>query len=154
MVSDGIRPVSGAVKDIDRFWSLVEIADGDGCWIYSGTKRSGYGKFYWLEGGRQFAMAHRVAYEHVRGPIPNGLTIDHLCRNRSCVRPDHLEAVTLKENILRGECEGAKNARKTNCPNGHALSPDNVVSDGWGRLRRCRTCQNARARAKWARRKS
>jgi len=68
---------------------------------------------------RQHFYAHRLAYERARGPIPDGLVIDHLCRNRWCCNPDHLEAVTNEENILRGFSPPAQNARKARCPNNH-----------------------------------
>lgn len=86
-------------------------------------------------------MAHRVAYELLIGPIPAGMTLDHLCRNRLCVNPVHLEAVTNRVNILRGTSPAAIHARKVACPNGHPYS---------GRERRgtriCHTCMAARKR--------
>lgn len=87
------RPLTRA----ERFWSKVEKTDG--CWLWtSTTNENGYGRFSIK---RRFVSAHRLAYEMTVGPIPDGLTIDHLCRVRSCVRPEHLEAVTLQENCLR-----------------------------------------------------
>jgi hypothetical protein len=73
------------------------------------------------------------------GPIPEGLTIDHLCRVRHCVNPAHLEAVSERVNILRGNGAGARNARKTHCVKGHAFTPDNLYRDYQG-YRRCRRC--------------
>lgn len=81
--------------------------------------------------------AHRVAYEAIKGPIPEGLVIDHLCRVRWCCNPEHLEAVTNEENILRGESPPARNARKERCDRGHELVPR---SDG---KRYCPTCRRA-----------
>lgn len=91
-------------------------------------------------------LAHRFAYELAHGSIPEGMTIDHKCRVRHCVRPSHLEPVTGKVNILRGESPSAKNARKTHCIRGHPLFGDNLIirSDNDGR--RCRTCQRASER--------
>ena len=82
------------------------------CWQWLGPTQCGYG-FVWR--GRSGRYAHRVVYERERGSIPDGMTLDHLCRNRDCVNQDHLEPVTLRENILRGDGPPAHNARKTHC---------------------------------------
>ncbi len=84
--------------------------------------------------------AHRWIYQYMVGEIPEGWTIDHLCRNTSCVNPDHLEAVTHKENVLRGFGPTALNARKTHCKNGHLLDGDNLKVEDYG-SRRCKLCQ-------------
>jgi hypothetical protein len=90
--------------------------------------------------------AHRVAYVLSVGPIPKGLTIDHLCRNRGCVNPTHLEAVTQRENTLRSPIAlAALNAAKTHCPKGHPYSGANVELRG--RSRGCRSCHQERSRA-------
>ncbi len=128
-----------------RFWSKVRKTDT--CWIWtSAIIPSGYGTF-WIDGGTQYA--HRLAYEWVVGPIAPGLQLDHLCRVRECVRPDHLEPVTGRVNILRGVGPAAINARKTHCPQGHPLSGDNLyarVDRHGSRLRTCIKCVNARGR--------
>lgn len=117
-----------------------------GCWLWTGSINSqGYGRLKWA--GRQ-VQAHRAAYEELVGPIPDGLTIDHLCRVRNCVNPAHLEPVTQRENTLRGTCPAAMQARQERCKNNHSLSPENTYV--WRRMRRCRTCRNARERAQRA----
>jgi hypothetical protein len=92
-------------------------------------------------------MAHRVAWELMRGPIPRGMTIDHLCRMPLCVNPSHLEVVTLKENVLRGFGSPAMNARKTHCLKGHPLTLDNVYL--YRGSRSCRMCMRARFKRYW-----
>ncbi len=112
-----------------------------GCIIWTGhIDKDGYGKV-----GN--VRAHRIAYENVCGPIPVGLTIDHLCRVRACVNPDHLEAVTRRENTIRGNGPSALNARKTACVNGHPFDEANTYfattfdSTGAPKARRgCRAC--------------
>ena len=96
-----------------------------GCWIWLGIPdKDGYGRFRI----RKSQMpAHRVVYEFMKSPIPVGLTLDHKCRNKICVNPNHLEPVTNKINILRGVGAAAINSRKTQCLNKHRLSSDNLV---------------------------
>ena len=125
-------------KDEARFWSKVIVVDN--CWQWAGviTKR-GYSRFQF--GGRM-TPAHRVAYEWYAGAVPAGFTLDHLCRNRSCVKPAHLEIVTPRENTLRGTSPSAVCARKAECVHGHPFSEDNTRRRSDGR-RRCRVCQKA-----------
>lgn len=118
----------------------------DSCWYWTGQTRDGrYGLFRFRTDGYQ--VAHRWSYEHFVGPIPDGLTLDHLCRVTMCVNPDHLEPVTLQENILRSDNPPAQNARKTHCIHGHEFTPENtkVAKDGH---RACRACSNARNRVR------
>ena len=107
------------------------------CWIGQLSKfPAGYGN-------RQGTPAHRLYYEELVGPIPEGLVTDHLCRNRDCVNPGHLEPVTNRENILRGEGITAQNARKTHCKRGHPLSGDNLYIDPSTGGRVCRVCRSS-----------
>jgi hypothetical protein len=125
----------------EPFSARYSIDPETGCWIWQrATSADGYGR---VSVGGKVIPAHRRAYELLVGPIPKGLTIDHLCRNRPCVNPDHLEPVTNRENILRGNTLPAANAAKTHCKYGHPFSPENTWHDlkrGW---RKCRTCMRA-----------
>jgi len=135
------------MKIEDRFWAKVNKTAT--CWGWTACLNSnGYGMF--KVAGRT-VCAHRFAYELLVGPIPEGLVTDHLCRNRSCVNPGHLEPVTNAVNILRGVGVGATNALKTECFNGHPLSGENLYLYPGGE-RACRICIYARNRA-WKRAK-
>lgn len=126
-------------KLIERFWRKVDKSSGpNGCWLWTDSA-SGTGYGYLGIGGRsgRRCQAHRLVYELVVGPIPEGLQIDHICRVRRCVRPDHLRVVTQRENLLAGEGVSAKNAVKTECKRGHPL--ESYVP---GKSRQCRVCQN------------
>lgn len=123
--------------------------DPSGCWEWTGHKKKGYGGF-WPGGSvngvryRYDVPAHRYGYERFIGPIPPGLTIDHLCRNPGCVNPEHLEAVTIGENVGRAPTQVSTiNAAKTHCVHGHELSGNNlyVASNG---ARHCVSCRARR----------
>lgn len=117
-----------------RFWNKVD-ASGD-CWEWMGAiHKLGYGRFGITQGVQW--QAHRFAYTELVGPIPEGLHLDHLCRNRSCVNPDHLEPVTAAENTLRAK-PGSRNAAKTHCPRGHAYDDENTIRRNGKRF--CRAC--------------
>lgn len=129
-------------RRLERFWAQVEKTDT--CWLWrAGTSAAGYG--HAQRDGEGYA--HRVSYILENGPIPDGLTIDHLCRVRHCVKPSHLEAVSIRVNILRGNGMGARNARKTHCVHGHELPPK---VDGQNRP--CRPCHNRSTRERYQRR--
>ena len=123
-----------------KFWSRV-VARGE-CWEWIGTTHLGYGVTSVVIDGRwRNRKAHRVAWQQTRGEIPAGLVLDHLCRNTRCVNPDHLEPVTLVENIRRGVGMGPRNAMKTHCKQGHEFTPENTrPRDGHPEWRLCRTC--------------
>lgn len=136
---------------IDRFAEKIALTDS-GCieWI-GGLNGVGYGQFYvGMDANPRTGKgyAHRWSYEHHVGPIPDGLHIDHLCRNRACVNPDHLEPVTRAENVLRGMGQSALNARKTHCPKGHPLNGANVRIGTKGE-RKCRACERAQSRKQY-----
>ena len=136
------RPLVPAVRttptDEEKFWSRVVVSEN--CWEWRGARNpNGYGNFY---ADHKRISAHRWAYEHFIGAIPNGLTLDHLCRNRACVNPHHLEAVTLRTNILRGTSPSAIHAVATHCVNGHPLTGSNLYVTE--RQRYCRACWKLR----------
>lgn len=128
----------------------VVIDPETGCWEWLLCHNSdGYSRAVFL--GKEW-KAHRLSYVTFVGPIKDGLTIDHLCRNRGCLNPDHLEVVSLKENILRGDGWGGKHRRKTQCVRGHAFDESNTLVNarGW---RVCVTCKREKAREASRRRK-
>lgn len=125
----------------ERFTSKFVPEPNTGCWLWTAqASRDGYGKFKY-DGGQ---LAHRFAYEVAKGPIPDGLRIDHLCRQRCCVNPDHLEAVTHRENVIRG----LGGMLKTHCPHGHEYTAENTQINHKG-ARVCRTCRTL----EWQRRR-
>jgi hypothetical protein len=134
------------------FWEYVNKTDS--CWLWTGRVAAGTGYGVLSINGRE-TYAHRLSYEIAYGEIPDGLVTDHLCRVRLCVRPDHLEAVTTRENVMRGVGPTAINAQKTRCPKGHELTEANTYRrrDTKNGLRQCLTCRNesnARSNAKIA----
>lgn len=123
----------------DRFWKYVLVVES--CWEWIGDiDHKGYGR---LSVGGRGVRAHRYAYELRRGLIPAGLTLDHLCRNRRCVNPAHLEPTTIGDNVRRGVGITAVNALKTHCVRGHRLDSENVRVIH-GNKRSCRQCERIR----------
>lgn len=136
------KQIQNGVASQERFWSKVNKIEG-GCWEWLGNKNDkGYG-FFTYE--RKTRPAHRVAYEWAKGVIPKGLELDHLCRNTSCVNPDHLEPVSHHENVIRGIGACALNSRKTHCKRGHPFKESNIYhrSDGYRECKQCRILFNA-----------
>lgn len=124
-------------RELARFEAKYEVAPS-GCWTWIAARNHyGYGQF-WKDGKPQYA--HRVSYEHHKGPIPDGFQVDHLCRVRNCVNPEHLEVVTQRENNRRSGSPSAKNMLKTHCYKGHPLDGENLYVDPKGQ-RYCRVCR-------------
>ncbi len=128
-------------KTTMAYYAKVDIGDDDDCWPWTACRNhDGYGHF-WVRG--KIKNAHRVGYELANGRIPGGLVIDHLCRNRCCQNPRHMEAVTQITNVMRGRSFAPVHAAKTECPAGHPYSGSNLRLEKRpnGRVaRRCRLC--------------
>jgi hypothetical protein len=125
----------------ERFCEKIEREPGD-CWNWTAAMDTkGYGQFY--DNGRKMG-SHRYSYEMFVGPIPVGLDLDHLCRNRLCCNPAHLEAVSRRENLVRGNTIVAAKVRQTHCIHGHEFTEANVYL--WRGRRHCRTCRLAKHR--------
>lgn len=122
-----------------RFWNKVEKTET--CWIWKASDQgNGYGQF-WT--GKRVMVAHKFLYELMKGPVPIGLVLDHLCRNRRCVNPDHLEIVTFKENLLRGKFADGRFRRSNFCKNGHEYTVENTWRYPLGK--KCRICNKEQA---------
>jgi len=145
------RPPKPAVERFERQTQVVD----SGCIEWTGRiDRYGYGQFLPAGGRKANNMgAHRWSYEHYVGPIPAGYQIDHLCRNRRCVNPAHLEAVTPRQNVMRSPIAPASvNAAKTHCKHGHPFDEENTQRHGGRRI--CKTCRRARDLAYYYARKA
>jgi len=137
------------MSDIERFMAKVDKQE-NGCWLWTGAKdRGGYGEFHILiNGQKKMEIAHRFSYEHFVAKLQGKQVIDHLCRNRGCVNPQHLEAVSTHENIMRGIGLASINSSKTHCKNGHEFTAENTYfRKGAGRqCRMCRVIENRKYR--------
>lgn len=131
------------VPPIDRFLTKIRLNEETGCWEWTASRFSatGYGQFY-VGPGLGSTVAHKWGYEHFIGSVPAGLELDHLCRVRFCVNPEHLEPVTRQENLARSPLG---HAAKTHCPQGHPYDEANTGQKG-GKWRRCRICHAAEER--------
>lgn len=161
----GVKPIWKSYAELDERFEVVELLPADiereqrqrhliyaferfeerenGCWDWRLSLVKGYGVVN-IDGKK--VAAHRFVYELCEGPIPEGLTLDHLCRNRRCVNPAHLEPVTGRENTLRGEGLAARQARQTHCIHGHPFDEANTGYHKTG-ARYCRACDRERRRA-------
>lgn len=141
------KTISLSRSDERRLWAKIEKTDG--CWLWTAGKTpAGYGKF-WLSGATE--LAHRIVYIALVGTVPYNLTLDHTCRVRHCVNPDHLDPVTQQENTLRSPiAPAAINAKKTHCLKGHPYSAANThIANGRRREeRQCRECSRIRTLAR------
>lgn len=135
------------------FLEKFTLEPNSGCWLWLGRWHGAKRKYgYYQHEGRQY-LAHRLSYELLVGEIPEGLVIDHLCRTPPCVNPEHMEIVTIAENVRRGHFP---NTAKTHCPQGHLYSGDNLrvfsrYSGGSGKNRHCVACTRVRQREYWRR---
>ncbi len=143
---------------VDLFWAKVDFdcftslyrPDLGPCWIWRGSlDPNGYGRCP-NRNPRYSGLAHRFAYQASIGPIPEGLTLDHLCRVHCCVNPAHLEPVTSGVNVLRGFAPSATNARKEYCKRGHPFDEANTYHTKSGG-RGCRACHSEQESARWRR---
>lgn len=135
----------------ERFWTKAQQADNSDCWQWIGRKTGeGYGQFYLVctKDEQLLTGAHRYAYTALRSEIPSGLVIDHLCRNRACVNPWHMEPVPQQVNVLRSQ---PYIERPELCPQGHRFTETNTYRTPRGH-RRCKTCNRDRARRNHAER--
>lgn len=124
-----------------KLWNKISPEPNTGCWLWTGAINSG--GYSNMKHGDKYTCAHRVSYEFYRGPIPEGMVVDHLCRVKSCVNPSHMEIVTQRTNVLRGDVP------TTHCPNGHEYTSDNTYLSkqkrGWV-SKNCRICTIERAK--------
>lgn len=128
---------------LDRLFDKISPEPNSGCWLWTGAVSAGkYGSFS-FEGRMQ--KAHRVTWRLMRGPVPDGLDLDHICRVTICCNPDHLEPVTRSENLRRSPLKN-RYADLTHCKRGHEFTPENTMWRKGGTWRACRTCMRMHTR--------
>jgi hypothetical protein len=140
----GTTDLAALPTEVERFWAKVDKSQG--CWVWrGGLTGNGYGTFSIRR--HKTVAAHVYSYVATVGAVPTGCELDHLCRNRACVNPEHLDPVTHRVNVLRGTAPPAVNAAKTHCVRGHEFTPENTRMKGRRRL--CLTCKRADERRRW-----
>lgn len=131
-------------SELDRLMSFVHVEPNTGCWLWTGTTARNGHPYGSASLRYRTVLVHRVLWMNLHGDVPAGLVLDHeVCDTPQCCNPDHLRAKPQRENLLRGNTITARNAAKTHCPSGHALTPDNLANRP-GRI--CATCIRARDR--------
>ena len=130
---------------------LQKVEKTETCWVWNGSKNKGKNSYGYIWFNRKNTLVHRIMYQIHKGDIPDGKEIDHLCRNKGCVNPDHLEAVSHRENMLRANV-GWKCREKTHCPKGHEYTPENTrITHG---SRSCKACESPYNKRRWAQSKA
>jgi hypothetical protein len=135
------------MKDFAQIFAWCLPEPNSGCWLWTHSlTKDGYGR---LNLGHKETVAHKGMYEIVKGPVPSGLELDHLCRTRACINPDHLEPVTEKENCRRSTSLASRRSRQTECLRGHPFDSANTyrTKRGWRQCRACHVAKHIRLRA-------
>lgn len=146
-LGNGVTDMGGYRITLDHVLATMLVTDS-GCWKPTQKPRPKGYVLFTLDSHKVYA--HRYMYEQIVGPIPEGMHLDHLCRNRWCINPEHLEPVTNRENWLRGENHMVAQMRQTHCKRGHEFTPENTL---WNNAHRyCRACARAKDKARGSRR--